>query len=144
MGNKAKVGSKAVEKGVHPQSRKVAQFKRQALREKHAFKKTVSHMVSKINPIVERWTWFQTFLINESHIEQMNAVEIHDLVSEYLCRMDADIEKLQSERKKNRPPSAQEDRLKLVKKMEIEQASASGGGLEIPDMTDPENVSAIR
>jgi hypothetical protein len=132
-------------KTLHPKSRKLAQLKRHGIRERSLSKRAFSYACSKINPLVERWTWFQTWLLQEgADLVHLEKPEIDALVHSYLSRWDEDISQLESERRKNRPRSAQEERLRVLRQMELEQASPNGGGLEIPDMTDAESVSALR
>jgi len=68
--------------------------------------------------------------------------ELHKLVSDvWLARHDAELEEERAGRRKGRPKSAKELRLEEVKLREAEEYRT---GMEVPDLTHPENVALYR
>lgn len=62
----------------------------------------------------------------------------------YLDRWDEEIAEFEKLRRPGRSLSSKEQRLRLLRTNEKEEASQQGGGLAIPDMTDVDNVALLK
>ncbi|KAI0289555.1 hypothetical protein BC826DRAFT_1030973, partial [Russula brevipes] len=80
--------------------------------------------------------------IPEEHGNVLTLRELHELVSDvWLSRHDAELEEERTTRRKGRPKSTKEQKLEEVKLREVEEYRT---GMEIPDLTHPENIALYR
>ncbi|KAI0286162.1 hypothetical protein BC826DRAFT_1050299 [Russula brevipes] len=80
--------------------------------------------------------------IPEEHGNVLTLRELHELVSDvWLSRHDAELEEERTTRRKGRPKSTKEQKLEEVK---LREAEGYRAGIEIPDLTHPENIALYR
>ncbi|KAH9962639.1 hypothetical protein BC827DRAFT_1285547 [Russula dissimulans] len=142
------------EKIFHPESRKAGQLARKQLRNSKlaaqassAQSYTQPRASSSINllggrPQTPDFYGFFFHAIPEEHGSVLSLPELHSLVSDvWLARHDTEQEEERAARRKGRPKSAKEQKLEEVKLREAEEYRT---GMEVPDLTHPENVALYR
>lgn len=124
---------------LHAKSRKLKQLNRAQLRENRlAQQKSVSSHIQ--DKKTARFKFFQG-LIKDSDQQSYTDAEIHDFISQYIDRDLDELEALKAARRPGRPATKRQDELtEAIEKDNKEYDS----GLTIPDLTDSENVTALR
>ncbi|KAN0115588.1 Protein of unknown function (DUF2962) domain containing protein [Russula decolorans] len=128
------------EKLFHPESRKAGQVARKQLR-----KSKLAGQASKRVKLHSSKADFYGFFFHAIPEERgivLTLPELHELVSDvWLTRHDAELEEERAARRKGRPKSTKEQKLEEVKLREAEEYRT---GMEVPDLTHPENVALYR
>ncbi|KAF8498479.1 hypothetical protein F5888DRAFT_174269 [Russula emetica] len=128
------------EKLFHPESRKAGQLARKQLR-KSKLTGQASKRV-KLHSAKADFYGFFFHAIPEEADTVLTLPELHELVSDvWLTRHDAELEEERAARRKGRPKSTKEQKLEEVKLREAEEYRT---GMEVPDLTHPENVALYR
>ncbi|KAI0295387.1 translation machinery-associated protein 16 [Multifurca ochricompacta] len=128
------------EKIFHPESRKAEQIARKQLRNSklagQASRRAKLHSVKA--------DFYGSFFhaIPEEGDGLLTLPELHELVSNvWLTRHDSELEEERAMRRKGRPKSIKELRIEEIKLREAEEYRT---GMEVPDLTHPENVALYR
>ncbi|KAI0272771.1 hypothetical protein BC834DRAFT_949284 [Gloeopeniophorella convolvens] len=126
------------EKIFHPDSRKAGQLARKQLR-----KSKLAGQASKRAKLHSAKADFYGFFFHALPEEGVLTLpELHELVSDvWLTRNDTEIEEERAQRRKGRPKSTKELKLEEIKLREAEEYRT---GMEVPDLTHPENVALYR
>ncbi|KAF8273169.1 hypothetical protein EI94DRAFT_1776545 [Lactarius quietus] len=130
------------EKVFHPESRKAGQLARKQLRKSklagHATKRAKLHTVK-----ADFYGFFFHAIPEEADGGGVLTLpELHELVADvWLTRHDTELEEERAARRKGRPKSTKESRLEEIKLREAEEYRT---GLEVPDLTDRDNVALYR
>ncbi|XP_036438853.1 translation machinery-associated protein 16 [Colossoma macropomum] len=139
----AKAKAAAVEKVVHPYSRKAAYLARDAA--KHSRKeKSKSEKAQRLNLIREKLLWFQSQLDAEKlEYTKKDACEI---IERYLHRFDDELEQIELANSiKGRQGRLHGSREAVIKQtIERERMQFEGCGFEIPDMINSKHLKAFR
>lgn len=123
----------------HPKSRKSQQIQRSLLRKDRLGRRKQERTKTRFHPLVDRLTWFQ--LAIDPAEESLTASKIHQLVSEYLGRFDAEVAGLQASLRPGRPRPLRLDELEMVQRLEAEEYSS--GSFEVPLMTTSAGLAAL-
>lgn len=73
---------------------------------------------------------------------QLSIEQVHELIRQYLSRLDETLTRLQAEQRPDRPKSRRIDQIEVVRKSEQEEYEKAG--FEIPDLTCVANLTALR
>jgi translation machinery-associated protein 16 len=124
----------------HPYSRKANQIHRSILRQDKIEHQKKQRQLEH-ERIVERYLWFKNEL--DSNVSSLSQSEFDLLVKKYFSRHDMELERLREQRKYGkRPKSTREELLETLKVKE--QNDYLQGVLDIPDLTNPIIVKALR
>ncbi|KAL2918969.1 translation machinery-associated protein 16 [Polyrhizophydium stewartii] len=133
---------KGVDKA-HPYSRKAQQAQRAILRESHLAKKKAERDEPK-RLAVERLLWFKFAVPDTTPAVALTPDEIHATIDLYIDRNADEMARLatQAQARKNRPRPPQLALLEALREKDV--AEYAGVGIEVPVLTDPENVAALK
>ncbi|KAF8475313.1 hypothetical protein DFH94DRAFT_795240 [Russula ochroleuca] len=128
------------EKVFHPESRKAGQLARKQLR-KFKLAGQASNR-SKLHSSKADFYGFFFHAIPEERGNVLTLSELHELVADiWLTRHDEELEEERAARRKGRPKSTKEQKLEQVQLREAEEYRT---GMEVPDLTHPDNVALYR
>ncbi|KAG8969553.1 hypothetical protein FRC03_001992 [Tulasnella sp. 419] len=132
-------GSKTKEKLFHPESRKAGQLERKKLR-KQKLVVAKSHRTQAQTDRIDRFVFFYHALPLD--VPCLTLAEIHELIRDvWVTRHDSAIAAEEAARRKGRPRSVREEKLRALRTAELEEYRT---GLEIPDLTDAPTVEMFR
>ncbi len=126
---------------IHPRSRKAAQLHRVAMRQGRMMDQKTARVLNKVCPVLDRVAWFQFRLGPDC--STLSDFEIHEIVQEFLERLDDERAKLEAECRPGRPRPKRLDEIAMVQRMERAEYE-TGAGLAIPDMTSEELLARLR
>ncbi|KAL2218473.1 translation machinery-associated protein 16 [Thermoascus aurantiacus ATCC 26904] len=122
---------------LHEKSRDAKRLRRAGAREERLAR--VAAAISKGRQLyLDRVTFFQECIQDAS--SPISDADLADLINKYIHRSDAEIEELQQERRKGRPPSKREEALK--QRMQVEEKELTTG-FWMPDLTQEEVRSRL-
>jgi len=128
------------EKIFHPESRKAGQLARKQLRKSKLAGQATKR--ASLHSVKADFFGFFFHAIPEEHGSVLTLPELHELVADvWLTRHDAELEEERAARRKGRPKSTKEQKLQEAKLREAEEYRT---GIEVPDLTHPENVALYR
>ncbi|KAF8202464.1 hypothetical protein BJ912DRAFT_443443 [Pholiota molesta] len=126
------------EKLFHPSSRKAGQLARNALR-KGKLGNLASKRTHKQNSLVDLYGFFFHAVPEEG---ELTLEELHHIIRDiWLTRHDDELEREIKARRKGRPKSVQQQKLEEIK---MREAEIYRTGMEVIDLTHPENVELFR
>lgn len=125
---------------LHPRSRKATQLQRASLRVDKLDNRRTKRISTLIFPLLDRISWFQ--LVVDPQTTHLALPEIRDLIRQYLARLDDELEAVLKTHRPGRPIPRRADEIRLVQKTEKEEYERAG--FEMPDLTNIENVAALR
>lgn len=125
---------------MHPKGRKFKQLNRATLREQKIQSKKLEHVERKEHERL-RFVFLQDAVKNRPDQETFQLEDMKLFVEAFLSRDDDEIDRLQSERRKGRPPTNRQLLLENKKKHEWSEYTT---GYEIPDLSDKLTVELLR
>jgi translation machinery-associated protein 16 len=125
---------------MHPKGRKFKQLNRATLREQKIQNKKMEHVERKEIENL-RIVFLQEAVQNREEQETFSLDDMKLFIEAFLSRDDEEIEQLQSERRKGRPPTNRQLLLENKKKHEQSEYLA---GYQIPDLSDKLTVELLR
>lgn len=125
---------------MHPKGRKFKQLSRATLRETKIQNKKAEHLERREMENL-RYVFLQEAVQNRPEHDTFTLDDMKLFVEAFLTRDDEEIEQLQSERRKGRPPTNRQ--LLLENKRKYEQSEYSSG-YEIPDLRDEQTVKLLK
>lgn len=125
---------------MHPKGRKFKQLNRATLREgKIQTKKSKHHERKEVENL--RYVFLQEAVQNRPDNEVFTMEDMELFIEAFLTRDDEEIEQLQSDRRKGRPPT---NRHSLLENKRREEQQEYDSGYEIPDLRDKLTVELLR
>ena len=142
-------GAVREDKIIHPKSRKAAKMH---YKEQRKLKISTKHTIGgqRLQILGEKLLWFHDNMhsvLSDESKKTLNSREILDLIQAYIERFEDELEQINLKNsigqfKKRNQHQSRIDSIELTKKNDNEQFN--GCGIEIPDLTDPENFKKFK